>query len=166
MPFTVRADGKPSPCHWLNVSLMVTAEPGLTVPLDSLGVRPGGAETLNEIGPLAALSVNEPVKKPKPAADIGTVPGDAPRTGRGGAGFGLGLAGGRAPGGADFTGAGDSVGWARPGADNFGTGADDPRAGVTAPGGAEIGRAGSGLGRPGCAKSPGAPGTENCAAVP
>ena len=158
MPFTVRPDG------WLGRTwgyprVMVTGEPGLTVPLGSLTLIPGGAETLNETGPLTALRVNEPVKNPNPDRNIGTVPGDALRAGRGGAGFGF---GGGVRGGADR--AGDAVGWLRAGADGGAGGADEP--GDTPPGGAEIGRAGPGAGAPGGAESPGAAGTENGALAP
>jgi hypothetical protein len=62
MPFTMTQDGSAS-WNWY-VTVIVTGEPGLTVPLDSLTLRltPGGAETRNETGPLAALTVNEPVQ--------------------------------------------------------------------------------------------------------
>jgi hypothetical protein len=147
MPFTVKEEGTPSCTRY--VTVMVTGEPGLTVPLDSLTLTPDGAETLNEIGPLAALTVNEPLQMLELDSAMDTVPGDSLRTGGGGGGFGFG--GGEAFGAGDFAGADDAGGDGcfRPGADDFAAGADEPGDGDTPPGGAEIGRAGSGLGRPG-----------------
>jgi hypothetical protein len=146
MPFTVRADGKTGNSSTVYVTLMVTGEPGLTVPPDSLTLRPDGTETLNETGPLAALSVNEPAQ-PSVSGAIDIVPGDSLRTGGGGFGFG----GSEALGGVGVAGAddmtGDGFGW--PGPADFAAGADEPGDADPPPGGAEIGRAGSGLGRPG-----------------
>jgi hypothetical protein len=154
MPFTFRADGKAATSRRMYVTLMVTGEPGLTVPPASLTVTPDGAETLNEIGPLAAVTVNEPVQMLVFDSAIDTVAGDSLRTGGGGGG-GFGFGGAGAFGGADFAGAdaGDD-GLPRPGADDLAAGAEEPGDGEPGdgeppPGGAEIGRAGSGLGRPG-----------------
>jgi len=144
MSFTVRAGGKSSISTRLYVTLMVTGKPGLTVPPASLTVTPDGAETLNETGPLAAVTVNEPVQMLVVDSAIDTVPGDSLRTGGGGFGFG----GAEALGAVDLTGADDAGGrgLCGPGADDLTAGADAPGDGDRPPGGAEIGRAGS---RPG-----------------
>jgi hypothetical protein len=145
MPFTARADGKPAGNLRVYVTLMATGEPGLTVPPASLTVTPDGAETRNETGPLAAVTVNEPVQMLVFDSAIDTVPGDSLRT-AGGGGFG----GAEAVGALDVTGAEDAGdGLPRPGADDLAAGADAPGDGDRPPGGAETGRAGSGPGRPG-----------------
>jgi hypothetical protein len=141
MPFTVTGDGNVGSNSSMYVTRMVTGEPGRTVPADSLTLRPDGAETVNAIGPLAALRVNEPLQPALPGT-IDTVPGDSLRTGGGGGGFGLGFGG--TLGGADDT-TGDGVG----GLDDGPAGADEPGDGDPLPAGAELGRAGSGPGRPG-----------------
>ena len=106
LPFTVRADGKAPGNIRVYVTLMVTGEPGLTVPPASLTATPDGAATLNETGPLAAVRVNEPVQMLVFDSAIDTVPGDSLRTGGGGFGFG----GAEARGAVDPAGADDGGG--------------------------------------------------------